>query len=424
MVGALARWWGARREVDARLWLLVYGQLVLSIGRGVLLPFATLYFYNERGFPLAFIGLTFAVALPLGALVGLAWGTLSDRFGRKPLMILGFVGHVATTTGLAFVETPAQYFGIVLLNAISVSAWNPSARAMVADVTPPDRRTRAYGLLYLANNAGISVGLVLGGALALVLPYATLFFVEAAGALGYLVVVMLFVAESHHARVASPARGPLATVAGHLASVSVPLRDRRFLLFATCGVLAGFGWSQFYVTYSPYMKNVVGASDAGIGALFAVNTVMVVALQVPVAAWAERRRRTRVYILATYLLAWSLLLTWAAGRVELVAARLAVMAVAIAIMTLGEIAVVPVGSALVAALAGGQQHHGKYMAAFDLVWTLATGVGGVLGGAFFDAGEPYLLWPAMTALVALSLLGYWRLGRTLPAEVERPVASG
>lgn len=419
----LARWWEARREIDPRLWLLVYGQLVLSIGRGVLLPFATLYFYNERGFPLAFIGLTFAVALPLGALVGLAWGALADRFGRKPLMILGFVGHVATTTGLAFVSTPAQYFGVVLLNAVSVSAWNPSARAMVADVTPPDRRTRAYGLLYLANNAGMSLGLVLGGALALVMPYATLFFIEAAGALGFLLVVMLFVTESHTARATATARGPLAAIAGHLASVSVPLRDRRFLLFAACGILAGFGWSQFYVTYSPYMKNVVGASDAGIGALFAVNTVMVVGLQVPVAAWAERRRRTRVYLIATYLLAWSLILTWAAGRVEPLEARLAVMAVAIAIMTLGEIAVVPVGSALVAALAGGQQHYGKYMAAFDLVWTLSTGIGGVVGGAFFDAGNPYVLWPAMAALVALSLVGYWRLGRMLPADVERPASA-
>lgn len=405
---------------DRRVWLLTGGQALFSLGRGVLMPFVTIYFYNVQGFPLALIGLTLAIALPVGALVGLAWGALADRIGRKPPMLLGFAGAAVATASLAFVETVPQYMAAVIANFSFISAFNPASRAMIADVTPPDRRTRAYGLQYLANNAGISGGILLGSLLVLLLPYRALFFVEAAGIAAYLVVVAVFVKESHTRQPGMETERGLARVAGHFRGIGRPLRDARFLIFALAAVLAGFGWAQFYITYSPYMKNYLDLPDTQIAIVFAINTVMVVLLQVVVATWAERRSRTKVHLIATHLLAWSLLLTWAAGRVDGEAARFWVVALGVAIMTVGEIMVAPVGPALVAGLAGGENDFGKYMAALELVWTTAGGIGSTLGGLFFDVGRPMLLWPAMTALVILSFAAYAWLGRVLPEAVNRP----
>lgn len=406
---------------DRRVWLLTIGQALLSVGRGVIMPFATIYFYDVQGFPLALIGLAFAIAMPAGAVVGLAWGALSDRIGRKPLMLLGFAGQAVSTALLAFVSTVPQYTLVIVGNFVAVAAWNPSARAMVADVTPPERRTRAYGLLYLSNNAGISAGLLLGGALAIVLPYRALFFIEAAGALAFMLVVALAVQESHRGASAMAQRG-LARIAEHFRGISRPLRDARFLLFALAAILAGLGWAQFYITYSPYMASYLGFPDTAIAVVFAINTVMVVLLQVAIAAWAEKRRRTYVYVVANHLLAWSLLMTWASGRIDGDVQRFAMLAGAIAVMTLGEIMVVPVGSALVASMAGGEQDFGKYMAGLELVWTTASGAGAIVGGVFFDIGRPMLLWPVMTAFVVLSFGAYWMLGRALPREVNDPAA--
>lgn len=423
MGSLLLRAIGAERGLfDRRVWYLMVGQVLLSLGRGVMMPFATIYFYNEKGFPLALIGLTFAIAMPAGATVGLLWGSLADRIGRKPLMLLGFASATLTTASLAFVETVPQYMVAVIANFVAFSAFNPAARAMIADVTPDDRRTRAYGLQYLANNAGISAGLLLGGVLAIFLPYRMLFFVEAAGIASYLVVIALLVEESHRREAdAAPGRG-LARVAGHFRGISLPLRDPRFLLFALCGVLAGLGWAQFYITYSPYMKNYLDLGDVGIALIFAINTLLVVLLQVLIATWAERRRRTTVYIIANQLLAWSLILTWLSGRVDGFAPRFGILAAGIVVMTLGEIMVVPVGSALVAGLAASKNDFGKYMAALELTWTTAGGLGSIVGGLFFDIGRPMLLWPAMTAFVILSFGGYWWLGRMLPAKVNSPGA--
>lgn len=412
---------GAERGLfDPRVWLLTYGQAILSIGRGVMMPFATIYFYNVQGFPLALVGLAFAIAMPLGATLGLLWGSLADRIGRKPLMVLGFAGQAVTTAAFAIVQGVPSYFAVVIANSIFVAAWNPSARAMVADVTPADRRTRAYGLLYMANNAGLSAGLLLGGVLAIFLPYQALFLVEAAGAAAFLLVVLFLVRESHRRSAVETGTRGVARLVEHFRGISTPLRDARFLLFALCSVVAGLGWAQFYITYSPYMANYLDFDDVSIAIMFAINTVMVVLLQVVIATWAERKRRTNVYIIANHLLAWSLLLTWAAGRVDGASQRLIFLGVAVAIMTLGEIMVVPVGSALVAGLAGGEDHFGKYMAALDLAWTLATGIGSIAGGLFFDLGRPMLLWPVMTAFVIASFGGFVMLGRILPREVNEP----
>lgn len=351
----------ATRLFDRRVWFLTYGQVLMSLGRGVLMPFATLYFYHEKGFPLTAIGLALAVAFPLGSLAGLVWGAVADRVGRKPLMMAGFGGQAIATVSLAFVESVAAYFVVIVFNSVAIAAWGPSSRAMVADVTPSDRRTRAFGLLYMANNLGLSMGLLLGGVMAAFFPYRALFFAEAAGAALFLVVVLLFVQESHRPRAQERAPvGPLAKLRAHLLDLATPARDPLFVLFAATTVLAGLGWAQFYITYTPYLKDFLGTSDAWLGAVLAVNTVMVVAFQVPLAAWAERRRRTTVLVVGTHLLAWSLLLTWAAGRLPEVA--LPLMVVAVFVMTVGEIVNAPVTSALTAGLAKDETRFGKYMA--------------------------------------------------------------
>jgi len=408
---------------DRRVWFLTAGQVVLSLGRGILMPFITLYFYNVRGFPLALIGLSLAIAFPLGSIVGLYWGSTADAVGRKPLMLLGYFSAAAMSVALAFVATIPELFVVTALQSIAFSAVNPANRAMVADVTPPGRRTRAYGLLYMANNLGLSVGLLVGGLLAVFLPYQALFFAEAGGSVAYGLVVLLFVQESHarEASAAAAAGGSaLANVGRELRALSTPLHDRSFLLFGAAGVCVGLGWSQLYITFSPYLKDVLGTPDAWIGALFSINTVMVVLFQIPLSAWAERHARTDVFVVGNALLAVSLLVTWAAGGASDVGTAMAVMVLAVVVMTVGEIVNAPIGPSLVAGLAGSASDVAKYMAAFDLTWSVGTGIGAIVGGAFFDAGRPRLLFPSVAVSVLVGMVLYWRLGRVLPRDVNRP----
>lgn len=51
---------------------------------------------------------------------------------------------------------------------------------------------------------------------------------------------------------------------------------------------------------------------------------------------------------------------------------------------------------------------------------MGSGLGAIVGGAFFDAGHPMMLWPVVTLACVVSLGGYWLLARRLPADVDAP----
>src|SRR5262249_39755345 len=150
--------------------------------------------------------------------------------------------------------------------------------------------------------------------------YRAMFAWDAAGTAMCLAVVGWFVEESHvPTHPLTPDAGirrAMHHVRFGLRELATPLRDRAFLVFALANTCVGLGWAQFYSTYSAYMKNILRFSDGWIGGLISINTVMVVLFQIPIAHWAERRRFTRVYLAANWLLASSLLAAWMADAMS------------------------------------------------------------------------------------------------------------
>ncbi|HWU68239.1 MAG TPA: TCR/Tet family MFS transporter [Stenotrophobium sp.] len=91
-------------------------------------------------------------------------GALSDRFGRRPVILLSCFGLGADYLFMALAPTVGW---LLLGRAISgiTSASNSTAAAYIADVTPPDKRARAYGLLGAAFGVGFILGPAIGGVL-------------------------------------------------------------------------------------------------------------------------------------------------------------------------------------------------------------------------------------------------------------------
>lgn len=79
------------REYGRTAWLLTLGTLILGIGRGIVAPFLVIYLVQARGIPLAVIGVGVTVEFLIRALVGPIAGGISDRHGRKPLMLVGLL---------------------------------------------------------------------------------------------------------------------------------------------------------------------------------------------------------------------------------------------------------------------------------------------------------------------------------------------
>jgi MFS family permease len=90
-------------------------------------------------------------------------GRLADRFGRKPLMVLGLV---ASAGAMFILPSLTSFLGLAVLwslLALCFAAGDPAEQALVADLTGGDQRGRAYGLYVMASDIGAALGPLGGG---------------------------------------------------------------------------------------------------------------------------------------------------------------------------------------------------------------------------------------------------------------------
>jgi DHA1 family tetracycline resistance protein-like MFS transporter len=91
-------------------------------------------------------------------------GMLSDRFGRRPVLLVSIFGLFVDFLFMAFAPTLAWLFLGRVLNGLTASSFS-TGNAYVADITPPERRARNYGLMGSAFGFGFMIGPTIGGLL-------------------------------------------------------------------------------------------------------------------------------------------------------------------------------------------------------------------------------------------------------------------
>jgi len=136
---------------------------VLMIGFGIVLPLLPLYAdgFGSGGAAIGLLVTSYAVAQFFMAPI---WGRLSDRHGRKPILILGLIGSAFAYIVFAYSQSFTWLFASRLLAGVGGSTI-PVAEAYIADVTPPERRAGNMGLIGAAFGLGFTIGPALGGIL-------------------------------------------------------------------------------------------------------------------------------------------------------------------------------------------------------------------------------------------------------------------
>ena len=134
--------------MDRRVWLLTATRAIVAASFSMVLPFLAIYLHRDRGVSTVITGAIWSVTGLLGALSQSYAGALSDRLGRKPLMVasLFFRALVLVGTGLAVMTTApvSVVAGLCLFNGVLRAFFDPPANAFIADVTQPDTRVAAF----------------------------------------------------------------------------------------------------------------------------------------------------------------------------------------------------------------------------------------------------------------------------------------
>lgn len=152
---------GARRSSLGILFLIVFSDL---LGFGIIIPLMPRYGEIYGASPAALGALLASYSL-LQFIFSPIWGRLSDRFGRKPILVLSLSG---SALGYLLFASARSIPMLIFARAIAgVMAANIStAQAYIADVTPPEKRARGMGLVGAAFGLGFSLGPFVGGLLA------------------------------------------------------------------------------------------------------------------------------------------------------------------------------------------------------------------------------------------------------------------
>ena len=138
------------------------------IGFGIVLPLLPRYSekFGAEGFMVGLIIASFSIMQFFFAPV---WGRLSDRMGRRPILLLSTAGAVASYAMFALSASPALSPGTALTVLLAsrvfagICGANISvASAYIADVTPPEKRSRGMGLIGMAFGLGFILGPVIG----------------------------------------------------------------------------------------------------------------------------------------------------------------------------------------------------------------------------------------------------------------------
>ena len=173
---------------------------LVMLGFGIIIPI--LPFYAENlGASEALFGWLMASYSIMQFFFAPIWGRLSDRIGRKPVLIIGLVGYIVSFTIFAFSEELWMLFLARLIAGLLSSATLPTAMAMIADQTTDEERGKSMGIL----GAGIGLGFILGPAIGGLLsryslfglsPLASPFLFTAAISLVPLILAIIFIKET------------------------------------------------------------------------------------------------------------------------------------------------------------------------------------------------------------------------------------
>jgi DHA1 family multidrug resistance protein-like MFS transporter len=244
--------------------ILSFALVVVMLGFGMVIPIFPFYI-ESLGASGTELGLLVATAALLEFLFAPLWGSISDRTGRKPILLLGMLGYALSSLLMGLSNTLAMLFGSRALSGILSSATMATTMAYIGDSTSEEERSGGMGWIGAAMGLGVILGPGVGGLLGQY-SLSTPFFIAAAMSLLALLLIAFLVPESLPSQARRKAEGVR----------TVQLRRLWQALFSPIGVplsilfLVSFGLANFEAVFGLYAALKFGYGPERVGAILSV----------------------------------------------------------------------------------------------------------------------------------------------------------
>ena len=400
-----------------KVWILAAGRLLSEIGTGFTLFYAPIFFVNQVGLSSTLVGIALGSGSVSGVVGRFLGGQLADTpsWGRRKTLLTSAAISVLADVVLSLTANfPTLILGNLLMG-FGIGMYWPATEAAIIDLTEPEQRNEAFAITRLADSLGLSLGVVLGGALISNSGnYRSLFVIDGISFAVFFAVIYFAIAETYQFQAQS-----LTTESEN--GWSLALRDRALMVYVAVNILFTTYLSQVQSTMPLYLKNFVQIGDTGTGfseqvisGLFTWHIVFAAVCQLPT-AWLFNRF-SRITGLSLSLALWGIafILVWVTGNIG--ENTLIWAALTLGVMSLGMITYTPVASGLVADLAP-ESLRGVYFSISSQCWAIGYFIGPPLGGWALDNPQfTNYFWLIFAASVLIGMVILQYLNKLITAK--------
>ncbi len=396
----------------------IYNVIVFidRLGGFMLYPFFALYLTQKFEIGMSTVGILFAVFSVSGFAGSALGGVLTDRMGRKGVIIFSLAMSSLSALGMGFAPTLGVFVIVSIFVGTLSSIGGPAHEAVVADLLPENKRAEGYGIIRVVFNLAVIIAPAIAGFL-IAKAYIMLFIVDAVISLVAASIVFFALPET------KPQAHPDAlpeTMKQTFSGYGKVFRDTPFVSFILVSVMMTLVYMNFNTTIGVFLRDNHNIPPIGYGYLISMNAVIVVFLQFWVARKLSKYRPMLMMALG------SLLYGIGFGMYG-ITSTYTMFAFAMIVITVGEMIVSPFQQSLVANFAP-EDMRGRYMAAAGLTWQFAFAGGPYFAGLLLDSANPNLLWLACAILGTVAMFGFIALDKTrhflpLSSEIQTAAAN-
>jgi MFS family permease len=374
------------------VWTLLLGTVFARGASFAAMPFLALYLSKTTDISPLLIGITIGIGPLTGTVGGFIGGHLSDRYGRKVVMLstifvwsFVFIGFALSTHVIAFMILNA-------VNGLSRSFFEPTSQALMSDVTEKQKRLKVFAMRYTAINIGAAVGPLLGAYLGMISANLTFFIT---GAIYFMYgIALLLLMNKYKIRNMNVGKA-VVTVKAAFQVISKDVSLRYFLIG---GILVNIGYSQIESSLPQHLEFTIIDGVILYSVLLSVNAVTVVILQIPLSKWVENWKTMNVMMLGAIL--------FTAGFIGFgISTGWMGFIISMLIITVGEIFLFPSGSVFIDKIAP-EQLRGTYFGATQFR-SIGHSAGPIFGGWILSQYNGHMLFIIIGCIVASSIIFYY-----------------
>ncbi|MBI0577109.1 MFS transporter [Neobacillus cucumis] len=390
------------------VWVLLIGTVLARGSAFMTLPFLSIYLSRNMDLPPVIIGLTVGMSPLMATVGGFIGGHLSDRYGRKKVMLLSLFILAIVYYGFTIANSQGWFILLNALNGLCNSFFEPTSQALMADMTDKKNRMKAYSLRYTAINIGASVGPLVGAYLAVTSAKMS-FAVTGTTYLLYAIVLFLFM---QRLVIHQPEESKKSV--SFIDALRIIRKDQALMFLILGSILVNIGYVQLDSNLPQYLEAKMQNGVVIFSVLLTINAVMVVVLQMPISHLAEKFKPMQAMLAGSIFMAAGLFsFSFVSGWVTAV--------ISIILLTLGEILIFPSSSILIDHLAP-EHLRGTYFGAGQFR-KIGNFLGPVVGGYLLShVHGQVMFW--MIAVITLGSLFFFTAGnkvyiKTRVAGIEK-----